>query len=117
MSPVSEVPTLEGLSNRVELLERQEVIYKMTIAALEKADSATAASVDKLARAINDPDAGLIVQLKLFRLEVAADRQAFKSWVRGATTILAVVVGFVSVVAPWIRVAIEGALHVSGLGP
>ncbi len=48
------VPSLDALSNRVEALERSEILYKMTVVALEKADSSTATAVERLA---NTPSA------------------------------------------------------------
>ncbi len=111
------VPSLDALSNRVEALERSEILYKMTVVALEKADSSTATAVERLASTINDPEAGLIVQLKLFRLEVAADRQAFRSWVRGATAVIGAVIAIFTIAAPWIRLAVESALRIPPSGP
>ena len=105
-------PSVLKLDDRVRALEERAIADDALHANLVRADSQTANSVDKLTTAIADPRAGLIVELDRFRREVAADRDAFRSWVKGATAILSIVFGTITILSPWIRDIIAGTFGV-----
>ncbi len=100
-------PTVVAIDSRVRALEERAIADDGLHSNLMRADSQTAAAVEKLTAAINDPYAGLIVQLNSFRTEVINDRNQFRSWVRGATFVLGAIFTLVTVAAPWIQKAIE----------
>ncbi len=112
MRPSGGFSVTESLTRRVEEIERRNIKAEALHERLVAADSATAEAVRDLTRIINDPRSGLIVELDKFREEVAQDRREFRAWVRGATAILSVVFGLVTILAPWIRAIVEQAVGV-----
>ena len=98
------------LDGRVRALEERAIADDGLHASLARQDSLTAVAVADLTKAINDPKAGLIVELDKFRAEVRTDRESFRSWVRGATFVLSAVFGIVTIAAPWVRDAIQTAI-------
>lgn len=105
------LPPIVAIETRIRALEERAISDDGLHSNLVRADSQTAASVDKLTTAINDPYAGLIVQLNNFRADVVSDRKQFRSWVRGATAVLSIVFGLVTIGAPWIQKAIEAVFN------
>jgi hypothetical protein len=99
-----------ALMIRIEALERHNIASDQEHVAFRTNDGQTAAAVDKLANAINDPRSGLIVELSNFRSEVASDRRVFKAWIAGAVAALSFVFTIVTVYAPAIRTTL-------GVGP
>lgn len=99
---------LLSLDERVRALETRAIKDDDLHAGLTRQDGLTADAVKELTRSINDPKMGLIVELDRFRGEVAHDRKEFRAWIRGATAALSVVVTIATIVAPWVRDALEG---------
>jgi hypothetical protein len=107
MTQERRVSPIVAIDDRVRALEQRAIRSDDLHTSLLHADSQTAASVDQLTKAINDPYTGLIVQLNTFRTEVINDRKEFRAWIRGATFVLSVVFGIVTIAAPWIQKAVE----------
>ena len=93
----------EALAVRVEALERRNIAADNDHLAFRLNDSQTAAAVVELARAINDPRNGLIVELANFRAEVANDRRVFKAWIAGAAFAISAIFTVVTIYAPAFR--------------
>ena len=105
-------PPVTVLDARVRALEERAIADDGLHRNLALADSQTADAVKLLTAAINDPRAGLIVELDHLRTEIQSDRATFRAWVRGATFVLSVVFSIVTVAAPWVRDYIAGFVHI-----
>lgn len=102
---------------RIEALERHNITDDADHVAFRSNDGQTAAAVDKLAAAINDPRTGLIVELATFRAdstaalqqfrdEIAADRRVFRAWIAGAAATISFVFTVITVYAPTLQAAL-----------
>lgn len=100
---------LSALYVRLEALERHNIAGDQEHVAFRNNDGQTAAAVDKLAQAINDPRTGLIVELGNFRTEVSNDRKVFKAWIAGAVAAVSAIFTIVTIYAP----ALQHALGVA----
>ncbi|MCI0345762.1 MAG: hypothetical protein L0221_10025 [Chloroflexi bacterium] len=106
-------PNVLNLESRIRALEERAIADDGLHTNLVRADSATAASVDKLTTALNDPRTGLIVELASFRNEVRTDREVFRGQIRLATIVVSAVFAIVSVVAPWIQSLVSSVFRVT----
>lgn len=101
---------MTALTMRIEALERHNIGSDADHVAFRNNDGQTAAAVDKLAGAINDPRTGLIVELASFRAEVAGDRRVFKAWIAGAVAAVSAIFTIVTIYAPALQ-------HALGIAP
>ena len=97
---------LSLMGDRIDKIEKRDIEADIIHRELQRNDGETAKAVYELAKTINDPRSGLIVELERFRTDVAADRRTFKAWVGGATFVLGIIMVFVNLFAPAIRSAL-----------
>ncbi len=92
--------SLEELEQRVEAIERRDLLADEFHKHLERSDNTTISALNTLSDAINNPKTGLIVEFDRFRRDINKDR---KILITAISTMFIIVSTALDIFAPVIR--------------